>query len=393
MSEIIIPTLQLIAITGLLYLLYITLLKKRISGNLSRAYLLVGTIAATVWIIFPIPASSATITGNAYLITLPEINAVSINEATQSNPLTYLWWLCAVPSLLLSLRFIANIVRLKRLSNKGITIIINGVKYTEAENIRYPFSFGLHIFLPMGLDEKSKRVIIGHELVHIKHLHTVDVIFFELLKIAAWFNPFYFLIEKELRQAHEFTADEAILKSGYNSQEYCEALLSSAMAGMKVPVNYFKGSQIKTRIYMMNKKKSVGKALVLFIAAASLMIGASATMPHLIVTQITPMQVVAEPDKMPEFPGGNEAMAKFIVDNLKYPEAAKKGKIEGKVVVKFVVDEKGNVAKPEVMRGIGNGCDEEALRVIKAMPTWKPGEKEGKTVAVEMILPIQFKLA
>lgn len=97
-------------------------------------------------------------------------------------------------------------------------------------------------------------------------------------------------------------------------------------------------------------------------------------------------------DQMPEFPGGMEAMMKFVADNVKYPEEAKDKNIKGRVFVGFVVEKDGSVINAKVLRGIGGGCDEEALRVVKAMPKWKPGIKDGKPVRVSYQMPFMFKL-
>ncbi|MBP7496945.1 MAG: TonB family protein [Bacteroidales bacterium] len=97
-------------------------------------------------------------------------------------------------------------------------------------------------------------------------------------------------------------------------------------------------------------------------------------------------------EEMPQYPGGTEEMIKFIKNNLHYPEAAIKQKIEGKVYVKFVVDVTGELKDIKVKKGIGGGCDEEAVRVIKIMPKWKPGKQFGKIVAVNLVLPISFNL-
>ncbi len=96
--------------------------------------------------------------------------------------------------------------------------------------------------------------------------------------------------------------------------------------------------------------------------------------------------------KMPSFPGGEAAMMKFISDNIKYPPMAKEAGIKGTVFVTFVVDREGNVTDPKVMKGIGGGCDEEALRVIKMMPKWSAGEQNGKKVLVKINVPIRFVL-
>jgi TonB family protein len=97
-------------------------------------------------------------------------------------------------------------------------------------------------------------------------------------------------------------------------------------------------------------------------------------------------------EQMPEFPGGDAAMKNYLQANIKYPELAKESGIQGKVFCNFVVDKEGNVTNVKVLRGIGYGCDQEALRVIKAMPTWTPGKQNGRNVNVHYNLPVFFKL-
>ncbi len=97
-------------------------------------------------------------------------------------------------------------------------------------------------------------------------------------------------------------------------------------------------------------------------------------------------------ERMPEFPGGEEAMYEFLAKNLKYPQAAKDSNIQGKVYVQFTVDKDGTIINPKVARDIGGGCGEEALRVVKMMPKWKPGDQRGVKNRTQFHLPITFEL-
>lgn len=97
-------------------------------------------------------------------------------------------------------------------------------------------------------------------------------------------------------------------------------------------------------------------------------------------------------DVMPEYPGGTQALYTFLAKNIKYPKTAKKNNVEGIVYVKFVVDENGDVKNPVIIRGIGAGCDEEVIRVVKKMPKWKPGEINGVKIEVYYTLPCKFSL-
>ena len=97
-------------------------------------------------------------------------------------------------------------------------------------------------------------------------------------------------------------------------------------------------------------------------------------------------------EEMPQFPGGEAAMMKFVANNVKYPQEARDKEIDGRVFIGFVVEKDGSVSNVKVLRGIGGGCDEEAVRVIKGMPKWKPGMQKGKPVRVSYQIPIYFKL-
>ncbi|MEP7263347.1 MAG: energy transducer TonB [Bacteroidota bacterium] len=93
---------------------------------------------------------------------------------------------------------------------------------------------------------------------------------------------------------------------------------------------------------------------------------------------------------MPQFQGGDAELLKYISSNLKMPQEAIKKNIHGTVYVNFIISSKGNILFPYVVRGIGGGCDEEALRIIKNMPRWKPGMQKGKNVLVRYNLPVKF---
>ncbi|MCE1189891.1 MAG: TonB family protein [Ignavibacteria bacterium] len=97
-------------------------------------------------------------------------------------------------------------------------------------------------------------------------------------------------------------------------------------------------------------------------------------------------------EEMPSYPGGNDALLSYVAQNIVYPEIAKRASVEGKVQVSFVVGKDGRISNAEILKGIGAGCDEEAIRVIKSMPHWNPGKQNGRPVMVKVSIPIIFKL-
>ena len=119
--------------------------------------------------------------------------------------------------------------------------------------------------------------------------------------------------------------------------------------------------------------------------------------------EITPVQIEEEEEEDeqeifqvvendPEFPGGAEALYKYLAQNIKYPQLARENNITGRVYVTFVVEKDGSVTGVRVVRDIGGGCGAEAVRVVKAMPKWTPGKQRGKAVRVQYNLPVNFSL-
>lgn len=103
-------------------------------------------------------------------------------------------------------------------------------------------------------------------------------------------------------------------------------------------------------------------------------------------------QVFDRVEQMPQFGSGDKELMEYLAKNIKYPAIARENGIQGTVVVQFVVDKDGSITQPQVVRGIGGGCDEEALRVVRGMPKWQPGKQQGREVKVKFTLPIRFRL-
>jgi protein TonB len=109
--------------------------------------------------------------------------------------------------------------------------------------------------------------------------------------------------------------------------------------------------------------------------------------------EVEERQIFMVVEEAPSFPGGDEMRMKYLSDNIKYPQIAKESGIQGTVYITFVVERDGSVTDIKVMRGIGGGCDEEAIRVVQSMPKWMPGKQRGKPVRVQFNMPIKFTLS
>jgi periplasmic protein TonB len=111
-----------------------------------------------------------------------------------------------------------------------------------------------------------------------------------------------------------------------------------------------------------------------------------------VIQQEAPKEIFTVVEEQPGYPGGDEARIKYLQDNIKYPDEAKELGVQGKVFVTFVVEVDGSITDVRVLRGIGAGCDEEAIRVVRNMPKWVPGKQRGVPVRVQFNLPIKFTL-
>ena len=296
---------------------------------------------------------------------------------------------------------------------------INGVRIKCLNDPSGPFSFFGWIFMnPAAVKEDEISEILTHEMAHVKQHHSVDVLLAEMVSICCWMNPFAWLLKREVRLNLEFLADRKVMEAGFATKSYQYHLLGLAYNHKYGLSNNFNFSHLKQRIIMMNKKKSnaaghIKYALFVLPAFALLVAGNISCSQDASLTEDAKEEVVAPvspeakeapadstakeevfmvAEQMPEFPGGMKELLKFLQDNVKYPENAMKNNVQGRVIVQFVVEKDGTPTEFKVLRSVDPDLDAEALRVMKAMPKWKPGMQKGQVVRVKFTVPVSFKL-
>lgn len=310
--------------------------------------------------------------------------------------------------------FLYRLLQITVLILKNESELKNGIRVVKIDRDTTPFSFFNFVFISKNnADSPGMREMLAHETEHVRQGHSFDVMIFELLTIFQWFNPFIWLLKRSIRENHEFLADNGVLKPGVSSAAYRMLLLNSSFLQQPVIVNNFNYSLIKIRIKMMTKIKSSKTAVLklsmgVMVTTALLLIFAfdidgnqlRDNKPDLKQAEVVDQQksirtkepVFVKADQMPVFPGGESALIKFISDEVKYPDDAKKAGIQGKVIVSFVINKDGKVVNPKILRNVHSSIDQEALRVVKMMPQWKPGKNKGEIVSVQYTLPISFAL-
>jgi len=255
------------------------------------------------------------------------------------------------------------------------------------------FSFLGRVSIPDTLTGADREALVAHERAHVRHGHSVDVLLLRVVHAFNWFNPLWLLALCELRLVHEHTADAIACD---HHSHYDHLLLAQALGVPSLALtNSFRSSNLKTRLTMLHRKPSSLLAGSKYLLALPLLFVALAIAAPLHSASPRPTEQsdgVAQAEQMPEFPGGSEAMLRYITNELKYPDAARKAGKEGKVFIGFVVDHEGSITKVAVKRGVDPTINAEAVRVVSGMPKWKPGMNGGKPVDVEMVLPLVFKL-
>jgi len=508
---------------------YWLLLRRHTFFGVNRAYLLASVMLSLTLPLASLPTQTLnalpdTLTAPVGVIALPAVTisaTVPGNLAmstTDSLPVAagFDWsvlasWLYGTVAMLLLMRLVWHVTRLLRIINASARKQHDGYVLVQPNNANTS-TFSFFRYLVINPADANNDLILQHELVHIRQHHSADVITLATLRAVFWACPALWLLERALREVHEFLADRVAIRQVTDQparqgvEQYARFLVEYAF-GVRPDVltnGFFNPSLLKRRIQMMQQRATnrwaLGKyALVLPLAFALLAMttareeitavfaktititgrvtnaadgkplaganivvkgttkGTTTTMdghykldgllPAQLVavsfigfatqevkiagrttidvalqptpkelnkilvvgyaSEISPTSLTADPpgsfttktgdvftvvEQNPEFPGGPAALAQYLVRNLRYPAKAQKNNITGTVLIRFTVAEDGSVSDAYVEKGIGGGCNEEALRIVSQMPNWRPGKQNSKPIAVPYVLPIEFEV-
>lgn len=408
-----------------LYMVYWFFLRKDTFFTINRIYLVLTVIFSLVVPLLPLQLpitdsiSPVMIFLEPVLITPGKIETLSASHLSwiEATGVVYLTGV-----FIFTLRFLIQLIQLWIVVRRNGVTSRDDMKLVFVDRGYSPFSFFNMIFIKKDLSEDSQlSAILLHEKVHIRQLHTFDLILTEMLTIVLWFNPFVWMLQRSIKSLHEFLADEGVMKFGFRMRDYQQLIFDQTL-GKQINnlTNNFNVSLIKKRMMMMTKSRSrsasrvkiilalpaIFLALTYFSSASAIYLtpivkqtqpDPTTRMDQQSAAQVTTLQkedtIFTKVDKMPLFNQGVEEMFSYLKNNIRYPDEAKKNGVQGTVFVTFVVEKDGTITNVKILRGIGAGCDEESLRVVKSMPKWTPGTKDGKPVRVAFNLPIKYMLA
>lgn len=436
------------------YLFYKLLLSRDTFHAFNRATLLLLMLLSLVLPFVSLSIDEPTVVNNGMVQVEQLLVAGVTGEDTQPASLTLIQVLFMVymVGVVVSVgREIVSLAGLYRLiSGRGRMTTDDGIRIIVIDGDVAPFSWFSNIVISRSDYESGRREILIHEMAHISHHHSLDILLCNVLLIFQWFNPAVWLLRRELRNIHEYEADEAVLASGANAAEYQLLLIRKAVGERLFSMaNNLNHNSLKKRITMMLTKRSnpwnrVKVLLTVPVAAVAVVAFATPKAESLsreiehesdaIVSSVvkstsdkaalvaqgktsgeetvnamgradntlidndiqrmtsTDDDVYEVVEKMPKFPGGGAELMKYLSSNIKYPVEAHKAGIQGRVVVSFVVNKDGTVKDAKIVRSVDKSIDAEALRVISAMPKWQPGYQDGKAVSVRYTVPVTFRL-
>ena len=448
MTDFLIYDLKVAVLIAVFYMFYRLMLAHETFHRVNRIVLLATAVAS-----FILPLCVIT-THQTVVMPMPtidvELGSAVIEEETPSVP----FWQLALPVLYI-IGMVATLANTLWSVIRIISLIKHSEQHPQPDGTILcvtgnaalaPFSWMHYIVMNRSDYETRDAAILTHERGHIRLRHSWDLILVDLLTAFQWFNPAMWMLRSDLRAIHEYEADGAVLSQGINARQYQYLLITKAggIGGYSL-ANGITHSALKNRIHMMSHKKSQSSRLwkllaLLPIVGVTLALNAetvtdyvynndepqkqvpvkkgkkNATIKTGTLKSIEVIEQPAEAQKpapvempnakdvdkeekafdvvevMPQFPGGAPKLFEYLSQNIRYPKDAMEADIQGRVIVTFVVGKDGSISDARVVKSVNPSLDEEALRVINAMPNWTPGTQSGKAVNVKYTVPISFRL-
>ena len=431
MIEFLIYDLKVAVLLAVFYMFYRLMLARETFHHVNRIVLLLTAVASFVLPLCVITIHETVTMQRAANVAVGSFQVDMMNE----EPATPLWQI--VLPILFIIGMVATLVRTLSSLFRIIKIIRHSEQYPQTDGTTIcvtgnaslaPFSWMHYIVMNRSDYETSDAAILAHERGHICLHHSWDLLLVDTLTALQWFNPAMWMLRSDLRAIHEYEADAAVLSQGINARQYQYLLITKAAGiGGYSLANGISHSTLKNRINMMLHTKSdrshLLKLLTLLpIVGIALAVNAEKVVDlrydepqkqntkksvkgvaekkaetfetNTAVGTFEPVQgdVFDVVEEMPQYPGGPQALFKFLGENVHYPEEAEKAGIQGRVIATFIVEKDGSISQPTVVKSVDPLLDAEAIRVISAMPNWKPGKQNGKVVRVKYTVPLSFNL-
>lgn len=404
--------LQVILFQVLFLAVYDFFLSKETFFTKNRWYLLSTPLLSFLIPLIKIPSFQKAVS-EEFIVVLPEIVLSpektiqrTFHETTIVDSLNYVTILFWVGVAFFSLLFLSKFLRIFSLTKKHETIKNTKFTLILIPNQTKAFSFFNYIFLGKEIPETQQEKIIQHEMVHSQQKHSLDLLYFEFLKISMWFNPMIYLYQKRISLVHEYISDAIVAKSE-TKETYINSLLSHffQVENISFVNQFYKPSYLKKRIMMITKKQSRKmnqlKYLVMIPVLLSMLFYSSCSDTEKSEDLNKYKQSENEvafflADKAPIFPGCDpedrdcfsKMINKHFITNFNSTKVNSLGLSSGKkrVFIGFKIDKNGNIGDVKV-KVPHEEIKQEILEVINSLPKMIPGQHEGKAANVKYAFP------
>ena len=395
---------------SLFYAFYLLFMRRTTFFRLNRTLLLAGSYLCLLLPLIRLRAANAVALASG--LTMVEVGEAASTQTIQSpfpwkEALLLLYIAGAVITLILFLR---SAVKMRRLIRNGEAAQREGCRLVIMEQDIPSFSWGRTVVIGRK-DLQDNPAIFTHELMHVRCRHSLDLLLMLPIQILFWWNPLVWITREELRLVHEYQADEGVIHNGIDATQYQLLLVRKAVGQQRFTLaSGFQHAKLKNRITMMLKSTSSSwmrwSYLALIPVLAAVMFACNPSKKNKAKAPEAQEQAAPETkadtqeptsfsdiEVKPTFQGGDaNNFALWVNSQLAYPEQAKNDQVQGRVMVQFTIGSDGVVRDAQVLRGVREDLDAEALRVISSSPKWEPGMQDGKAVPVSFICPVVYVL-
>ncbi len=396
MRQVVIYLIEVIVCSGVLAALYSLLIERKVDFLFARLFLLFSVVLLAVIPIINIPVWEAALVPQITEVAVGEVSTEVVPSAMEVvsgfNFVALIWAVYGVGVALCVGSLVLQFVNVLRIRRGGAMTTFEGVNILRSQQNIASFSLFKTIYIGKNTADSDLLTIVAHERSHIVHRHSVERVVMEIFKALLWWNPFVWIASRRLVEAHEFEADSDVIGSGCDAKLYVTTLLKHLFGYSPEIANGLHNSLTKKRLKMILKNNSGRYALLRKVAVIPVL-GVlftlfSLTTKEAVAQDIQPSKVEVEVTEINDY----QDFYRWVVVNVQYPAEAKEQNLSGTVIASLTIDTEGNVKDVNIVKSDSELFTKEVKRVLAKAPAWKPFVKDGKSVEVKYMMPVNFVL-
>ncbi len=395
MRAVVIYILEVIACSGVLAALYSLIIERKVDFLFARLFLIFSVLLSAVIPMINIPVWEAALVPQLTEVTVGEVSTEVVQSTVTSfdfNFMALIWTVYGVGVALCMGSIVLQMVNILNIRRVGQMTTFDGVNIVRSQQNIASFSLFKTIYIGNNTADTDLPTIVAHERSHIAHKHSVERVVMEIFKALLWWNPFVWIASRRLVEAHEFEADNDVIGSGCDANLYVATLLKHLFGYSPEIANGLHNSLTKKRLKMILKGNS-GRYALLRKMAVIPVLGIlfalfSLTTKKAVAQDVQQSKVEVEVTEINDY----QDFYRWVVMNVQYPAEAKEQNLSGTVIASLTIDTEGNVKDVNIVKSDNELFTKEVKRVLAKAPAWKPFVKDGKSVEVKYMMPVNFVL-